>query len=449
MTTIIILIILLVILLVYNFNKDREKYVTQNLDKQGGMATKYGFIITKLLKDPSTSIVYQDRDRIVLEKRTRFAKEEFIFTEAFGELIINWKSDLGRYGTEKKKWTFNSNTNQIIILKSIRDYMISLISEEDEEIVPALPKKTSPNDNFGLSSSNPIYVNGIKGELSYLSSLRNEFTEQLFFHRLGSFQSKGHENALDVFEIVSVKNEIWGILYFNMYSSINATKTPNGFYLEKDFTRPILEKELLGATCYLENFPITISMVLNNEHKDHPINLNEKASQFLSGKSFIRDSKHILNLLETECVNMFFKKLTRNCSIYPMNSFIQLLSTDKIKGQIFALMCLQRRDLGDGNLELYKQMSAVCLKMKDLGIINETIKVIEKLEPSIHDYWQCLKEIITIPSYELAITILSAPIDKETQILSTPYMLLAASEKNIDPRLRVYFLNLINKNSIL
>lgn len=447
MTTIIILLILLLVLLVYNFNKDREKYVSENLDKQGGMATKYGFIITKLLKDPSTSIIYQDRDRIVLEKKTRLSKEEFIFTEVFGELIIEWKSDMGRYGTEKKKWTFKTNTNQIEILKSIRNYMISRISDDEEEKAQMLPKNTSTDNKIGLTASNPINVNGVKGELSYLSSLRNEFKEHLFFHRLGSFQSKEMNNALDVFEIVSVKSQIWGILYFSMYSPSNTSKTPNGFYLEKDYEKPIIEKEIIGVTCYLENFPTTLSLALNNEHKLHPIDLNKKASQYLSNKTFIRDSKHIRKLLETECVNMYFKKLTKDCANYPINYFIELLSTDEIKSQIFALMCLQRRDLFDGNLELYKQMSALCVKKKDIGIINETIKVIEKLEPSIHDYWQCLKEIVTIQSFELTISILSVPVDIETQILSTPYMLLAASDNNTDPRLRSFFLNQIRENS--
>ena len=71
---------------------------------------------------------------------------------------------------------------------------------------------------FG-SVTNPIPVNGSRGELMYLKRLRCECSLHLFFHRLGSTTvARGDSEALDAFETVCVAGRHWHVFYLYMAS---------------------------------------------------------------------------------------------------------------------------------------------------------------------------------------------------------------------------------------
>jgi len=284
---------------------------------------------------------------------------------------------------------------------------------------------------FGTTLTNPIPVNGINGQIRYLSSLRTAQGDQLFFHRLGSVEINDIKGAIDLFEIVSVENENWGLLYLHMYNSSNSNKAPNGFQL--DYNNSISKNYPvgLGSTNYINLFPNMIFMFLNQEYKNFNIDLNGIADKYLQKNNFIRTSKHILQLLETECVATFYSKLVKNSASYPIPFFFSLLETESIKGNLFALSCLQRFEEGDGTEELFRLISTLCYKRKDLGIITESIKVIEKIEPEIHEYCNGWLEMLEIPNTsELVSRMIQIPDNIKTNYLSVPYLYMIGNHKN-------------------
>lgn len=96
---------------------------------------------------------------------------------------------------------------------------------------------------FGYDLTNPIPVNGPIGELSYLSKLRTNRGERLFFHRLGSM------GQVDKFEAVDFSGQEWFILYLDMYHPRKTKLAPEGLYISKETS------QLTGFTSVVENFP--------------------------------------------------------------------------------------------------------------------------------------------------------------------------------------------------
>lgn len=81
---------------------------------------------------------------------------------------------------------------------------------------------------FGRSGENPIPVNGVLGELLYLSLLKTENTNRrLLFHRLGSVES------LDVYETVSIDGSKWDILFFSLYHPRKSRTAPAGYTISE------------------------------------------------------------------------------------------------------------------------------------------------------------------------------------------------------------------------
>lgn len=76
---------------------------------------------------------------------------------------------------------------------------------------------------FGRSKYNPIPVNGMIGELIYLSRLKTRHGQRLLYHRLGSIGN------VDVFETVSIDGWEWDVLFLSMYHPRKSRKTPTGY----------------------------------------------------------------------------------------------------------------------------------------------------------------------------------------------------------------------------
>jgi len=127
MTTVTILILLIFLVSIYYFFKDRDKNLALNVDSLGGMYTKYKILVDSILKETGTRISKEERDRLIIECNLRLGKGQYIITESFGEIEIIWSADLGRFGKEYKKWTFNTSTPQAEMLKEIRKYKLTLI----------------------------------------------------------------------------------------------------------------------------------------------------------------------------------------------------------------------------------------------------------------------------------------------------------------------------------
>jgi len=111
---------------------------------------------------------------------------------------------------------------------------------------------------FGTTPSNPIPVNGVIGELLYLSSLRcvsGRQPERVFFHRLGSVSrpaiSLGFGPPFDVYETVS-GNGRWGFLFFDAYHPRKSRKAPDRYVLATPPGAPFL---FTGTHLRVEEFP--------------------------------------------------------------------------------------------------------------------------------------------------------------------------------------------------
>lgn len=139
---------------------------------------------------------------------------------------------------------------------------------------------------FGRVATNPIPVNGVIGELAYLSHLRSDGGERLFFHRLGS------THAIDVFEAVSWSGSEWYILYLDFYHPRPSKKSPQGFSLTTEMS------QFSGFTWYCSDFPK--DFVVQKHGKETPLRAayisQSRAEGALRGGTFVRPVEYLAAL---------------------------------------------------------------------------------------------------------------------------------------------------------
>lgn len=126
----------------------------------------------------------------------------------------------------------------------------------------ACDEAAGSSGDFGTTPTNPIPVNGVIGELLYLSSLRcvsGRQPERVFFHRLGSVSrpvSLGFIGPpFDVYETVS-GNGRWGFLFFDSYHPRKSRKAPDGYVLATPPSAPFL---FTGTHLRVEEFPADVA----------------------------------------------------------------------------------------------------------------------------------------------------------------------------------------------
>lgn len=127
-------------------------------------------------------------------------------------------------------------------------------------------KVPSATGDFGTSATNPIPVNGVRGELKYLSRLCTGYEMRFIFQRLGSFPQKGFAQNIDAYEIVSWDGKVWDVLFFDMYHPRRSTLAPNGYkFAEYD---ELISKSILGAGTHniIDNFPIGVLETLKTNY---------------------------------------------------------------------------------------------------------------------------------------------------------------------------------------
>ena len=114
-----------------------------------------------------------------------------------------------------------------------------------------------PNGNgeFGRSAENPIPVNGVTGELIYLSRLMTKDTKQkLLFHRIGSLK------AIDVYETVSIDGSNWDILFLSLYHPRKSRKTPAGYQIADSQSQPLI----YGTNSRIGQFPFGLQKAIGH-----------------------------------------------------------------------------------------------------------------------------------------------------------------------------------------
>ena len=117
--------------------------------------------------------------------------------------------------------------NEIVKLVEDEKYQNSLLEPDLLKLVLAgddCDEVQGAHGIFGFVPSNPIPVNGVLGELAYLSKLRTENGERLFFQRVGAL------DLIDVFEAVTWSGLDWFIFYVDPYHPRRSRKAPQGFH---------------------------------------------------------------------------------------------------------------------------------------------------------------------------------------------------------------------------
>jgi hypothetical protein len=117
--------------------------------------------------------------------------------------------------------------------------MKELIKTKEASAVDKIPNGSGA---FGLDKGNPIPVNGVIGELAYLSRLETLQGERLLFHRIGSV------NSIDMFEAVTLTGTSWHIFFVNLYHSRRSRLAPEGFRVGEP-------RQFSGFNRYCPNFP--------------------------------------------------------------------------------------------------------------------------------------------------------------------------------------------------
>jgi hypothetical protein len=102
------------------------------------------------------------------------------------------------------------------------------------------------DETFGLTSDNPVPVNGQFGQLTYLSRLRTKDGQGFFFQRLGSI------HTVDEYQLLSFDGETSLNVFLDLYHPRRSRKPIEG--LDLDETPSVFT----GVPLQIENFPFGI-----------------------------------------------------------------------------------------------------------------------------------------------------------------------------------------------
>lgn len=137
-------------------------------------------------------------------------------------------------------------------------------------MLPACEELPGAYGTFGFDASNPIPVNGPRGEVIYLNRLRSENGCKFFWHRLGNCDCPFQALKLDAYELVAMDGSAWHTLYFSMYHPSRSTRAPEGLSLAS-WKRSSQEERIFmthkgcGSTYFVENFPYGLPAVVTED----------------------------------------------------------------------------------------------------------------------------------------------------------------------------------------
>ncbi len=178
----------------------------------------------------------------------------------------------------------------------------AIISGENCDFVP------NASGDFGRSLTNPIPVNGIRGEIKYINRLRCPSGNGMIFHRIGSLKNnQSGIECVDIYELVSIDGSFWDILYFDMYHPRRSTIIPKKYTFSKfnEFLSRIAVG--FGVNIFAENFPFGIPNLIETRYDSLGGSLAERLRNILADrKKFIPTEQHKQAIQETnEIINKF------------------------------------------------------------------------------------------------------------------------------------------------
>jgi hypothetical protein len=148
---------------------------------------------------------------------------------------------------------------------------------------------TGATGEFGRDPRNPIPVNGPLGEMIYLSNLRTATSQQIMFHRLGSFAK------IDAYETASLDGTAWDVFFLDLYHPRKSRRAPTGYRIAADAER---EKLFFGANEFVASFPDQLPNAISNTNERliggrmRPRQIREAVEQI----NFVRPAGHLTRL---------------------------------------------------------------------------------------------------------------------------------------------------------
>lgn len=147
-----------------------------------------------------------------------------------------------------------------------KDFLKSSMSPEDVNNIwcDQIP---GAYGSFGTTSTNPIPVNGIIGEIVYMSGLRSKTGVGFYYHRLGSLSSPPSNNPIDEYELVASDASEWRKLFFDCYYPRRSMKVPDGltripWNSLNDTLKVLFKLPCGGANIKIDNFPMGLPDVI-------------------------------------------------------------------------------------------------------------------------------------------------------------------------------------------
>lgn len=122
-------------------------------------------------------------------------------------------------------------------LDRVRDFVDNEATQNEHyppmfwDLVASHKRPAQTTGAFGRAVGNPVPVNGMLGELAYLSKLRTESGQRLFFHRLGAI------GTCDVFEAVSFDGKHWDVLFLDPYNRTRSRTAPSGYTVSSNLSQ--------------------------------------------------------------------------------------------------------------------------------------------------------------------------------------------------------------------
>lgn len=301
---------------------------------------------------------------------------------------------------------------------------------------------------FGRTPTNPIPVYGPKGLIIYLNKLRTLQGQPFLFHKLTYTVTAGLTEGVDAFEIVSVDNTNWDILYFHMYHPRNSEKAPRNLILKNDDTIFLKIPVGIGVNEFDPIFPYNIGSIADKNYGSE-FNIKSVVEKFLKATTFFRTQEQTIKVLHVNNIAKVFNQLVDGCSkLYPLNYFLNLLESSDLYAHVFALKSLQSRTSINDNALM--TLSRYCYKSNDNAVVELIIEIIKKHLPEDDNYYS-----IAIKSYDIApnpmvLFMMIRPIYDDiiggkVGLSAVPYLKQIAIHQNTNQQLRSYCNNKIEE----
>lgn len=301
---------------------------------------------------------------------------------------------------------------------------------------------------FGRTPTNPIPIYGPKGLIIYLNKLRNSQGQPFLFHKLTNTVTAGLAEGVDAFEIVTIDNANWDILYFHMYHPRNSEKAPRNLTLKNDDTIFLKIHVGIGVNEFDPIFPYNIGNIADKNYGSE-FNIKSVVEKFLKATTFFRTQEQTLNVLHVNNIAKVFNQLVDGCSkLYPLNYFLNLLESNDLYAHVFALKCLENRTSISDNALM--SLARYCYKSNDNAVTELAISIIKKHYPDLHElHCNHIKYYDISPIPDMLLMLISpfySDIKEGSEYLSAvPYLKQLELHQYTNHQLRTYCKNKIEE----